>query len=316
VSQGQRSETSSLDRLASVDLNLLVPLLALLEERSVTRAAARMGLSQPAMSHALARSRRLLDDDLLVRQGTSMTLTPRAAELVLPLRRALDHAARVVRFPGFDATTDPRAITVAMTTSTAFVIGGHLARLIAERAPHATLRIRTFTVPDESVFTDGGVDVVLLPEAFASPFPRERLYDDRWVVIAATDAAAADASAVDLLRTLPHVVFEGSRRRVTPYLVLDEQHITYTVRQVVPDNVLIPTLVAHVGGVALHRHSFVTAMAEVLPLRVEEFPFPVPGLGIDLVWNPRLADDSFITWLRAVLHEAAGEGHAAYGSRP
>jgi DNA-binding transcriptional LysR family regulator len=68
---------TGLDRLASVNLNLLVPLLALLEERSVTRAAERVGLSQPAMSHALTRMRRLLGDDLVVRQGAGLTLTPR-----------------------------------------------------------------------------------------------------------------------------------------------------------------------------------------------------------------------------------------------
>jgi DNA-binding transcriptional LysR family regulator len=254
--------------------------------------------------------RRLLDDDLLVRRGAAMTLTPRAAELLLPLRRALDQAARVVRFPGFDAATDARTITVTMTMSTAFVIGGHLARLVAERAPRGTLRLRTFAVPDEGVFTEDGVDVVLLPEAFASPFPRERLYDDRWVVVTAAGSTPADSGAEELLRALPHVVFEVAGRRGTPYVVLDEQKLDYTVRQVVPDNLLIPTIVAQTGGVGLHRHSFVTAMAQVLPLRVEEFPFPVPGLGIDLVWNPRLADQTFTSWLRTVLRDAAAAAHA------
>lgn len=288
-----------------MDLNLLVPLLALLEERSVTRAATRVGLSQPAMSHALGRLRRLLADDLLVRHGASMTLTPRAAELIVPLRQTLDQAARVVRFPGFDPATDRRVITVALTMSTAFEIGGHLARLVAERAPLATLRLRTITVPDESVFTKDGVDVVLLPEAYTSPFPRERLYDDRWVVIAAKDAAPSDATPTDLLRTLPHVVFEESGRRVLPYVVLDQQGLSYTVRQLVPDNLLIPALVAQVGGVGLHRHRVVTAMSALFPLRIEEFPFPVPTLGYDMVWNPRLGDDSFIRWLRGILQQAA-----------
>lgn len=310
VTEVTDSHSTNLDRLAAVDLNLLVPLLALLEERSVTRAAARVGLSQPAMSHALARVRRLLGDDVLVRQGASMTLTPRAAELVVPLRQALDQTARVVRFPGFDASTDRRVITVAMTTSTAVDVGGRLARVLAERAPHAVLRLRTFTVPDESVFTDDGVDVVLLSEAFASPFPRERLHDDRWVVVAASGAAPADASALDLLQTLPHVVFEGSRRRRLPYIVLDEHQVSYTVRQIVPDNVLVPVLVAQVGGVAVHRHRVVATMSEVLPLRVEEFPFPMPGLGVDMVWNPRLADQDFVAWLRGILREAAGDAAA------
>ena len=221
----ERHGSASLDRLASVDLNLLVPLLALLEECSVTKAAARVGLSQPAMSHALSRLRRLLSDDLLVRQGASMTITPRAAELIVPLRRTLDQVAHVVRFPGFDPTTDRRVVTVALTMSTAFELGGPLARFVAERAPLATLRLHTITVPDDSLFTTHGVDVALLPEAFASPFPRERLYDDRWVVVAAKDAAPADAATIDLLRTLPHVAFESSGRRVLPYAVLDERRL-------------------------------------------------------------------------------------------
>lgn len=303
----ERHGAASLDRLASVDLNLLVPLLALLEERSVTRAAVRVGLSQPAMSHALARLRKLLSDDLLVRQGTTMTLTPRAADLIAPLRRTLDQAARVVRFPGFDPTTDRRVVTVALTMSTAFELGGRLARLVAERAPLATLRLHTITVPEESLFTKHGVDVVLLPDAFASPFPRERLYDDRWVVIAARDVAPPEATALDLLRTLPHVAFEASGRRVLPYAVLDEHRLPYTVRQLVPDNLLIPALVAHVGGVALHRHRLVSAMSELFPLRIEEFPFPVPRIGYDMVWNPRLGDDRFVPWLRGILQEAADE---------
>jgi DNA-binding transcriptional LysR family regulator len=302
----ERQRASSLDRLASVDLNLLVPLLALLEERSVTRAAARVGLSQPAMSHALGRLRKLLSDDLLVRHGASMTLTPRAAELVVPLRQTLDQAARVVRFPGFDPATDQRVITVALTMSTAFELAGRLARIIAQRAPLATLRLRTITVPDESVFTKSGVDVVLLPEAYATPFPRERLYTDRWVVIAAQDAAPRDATSLDLLTTLPHVAFEEAGRRVIPYGVLDQHRVPYVVRQLVPDNLLIPALVAHVGGVALHRHRVATAMTDLFPLRIDEFPFPVPSLGYDMVWNPRLGDDSFIRWLRGILHEAAG----------
>lgn len=297
---------SRLDRLASVDLNLLVPLLAMLEERSVTRAAARVGLSQPAMSHALGRLRKVLSDDLLVRQGVSMTLTPRAAELIPPLRDALEQTARIVRFPGFDPATDPRVVTVALTMSAAFEIGGQLARLVAARAPVATLRLRTITVPDESVFTTDGVDVVLLPEAYASPFPRERLYEDRWVVIAAKAAAPPDATSLELLSTLPHVAFEESGRRVIPYGILDQHHVPYTVRQLVPDNLLIPAIVAHAGGVALHRHGVATPLAGMLPLRIEEFPFPVPSLGFDLVWNPRLQDDGFAHWLRGILQEATG----------
>lgn len=297
---------SGLDRLAAVNLNLLVPLLALLEERSVTRAAERIGLSQPAMSHALGRLRRLLGDDLLVREGASTRLTPHALELIGPLRSALQQTARVVNFPGFDPARDRRVITVAMMTTTAFVVGAPLARLVAERAPNATLRIRTIQMPTESVFTDEGVDVVLMSDAFGSPYPRERLYDDRWVVVASPDTARR-ATAIDLLTTRPHIVYDAERR-VVPYSILDEHGVDYRIGQLVSDNLLLCHLVARSSGlVGLQRLRVASAMRQVEELRIEEFPFPVHGVGIDMVWNPRLSDQLFIEWLRSLLLEAAAK---------
>ncbi|GHF98273.1 MULTISPECIES: LysR family transcriptional regulator [Streptomyces] len=294
---------SGLDRLASVNLNLLVPLLALLEERSVTRAAERVGLSQPAMSHALTRMRRMLGDELVVRQGSGVTLTPRAVELLEPLRAALQQTARVVNLPHFDPATDRRVITVAMTTSTAFVVGPRLARLLAERAPHATLRVRTFTVPTEATFVEQGVDVVLLSEGHHAPHPRERLYDDRLVVVASPDSPP-EADALTLISTQPHIVVD-TRRRVFPYAELEERGIPYRVGLLSSDYLLVPFLVARAGGVALLRHQVATAMRELSDLRIEEFPFPLPGLGIDMVWNPRLADQPFLEWLRELLLDVA-----------
>lgn len=303
MNEDRLSGVSGVDRLASVDLNLLVPMLALLEERSVTRAAARVGLSQPAMSHALARMRKLLNDELLVRQGSAMVLTPRAVELIAPVRGVLDEAARVVRFPGFDPAEDRRVITVAMTTSTAFVLGGRLSELVAERAPQATLRLRTITVPDDAVFTDHGVDVVLISEAFASPHPRERLYDDRIVVVASTDTPP-EASPLELITTQPHVVVD-TERRVFPYSVLEERGLSYRVGVQISDFLLVPWVVARAGGVALMRQRVAAEMDRLTDLRIEEFPFPLPGMGIDMVWNPHLGDHYFITWLRQLLFDAA-----------
>lgn len=293
-----------LDRLAAVDLNLLVPLMALLEERSVTRAAARVGLSQPAMSHALKRIRRLLDDQVVVRRGNDLALTPRAAALLAPLRQALHSTAKVVGAPEFDPATGQRTFSVALTSSTGFVVGPHLARLVAERAPHASLRLLNVTTTPDSAFTDEGVDVMLLPESFATRFPRERLYDDRWVVIASPDAPAG-ASAVELLATLPHVVFGGTPQRVLPYAVLDERHIHYRVRDVVSDSLLVAHLVARTRAVAVHRYRLAAAMAEQVPLRIEEFPFPLQGQGVDMVWNPWLTDEPVREWLRSLLLEVS-----------
>ncbi|MBS9371959.1 LysR family transcriptional regulator [Rhodococcus sp. B50] len=304
----QHPADPDLARLAAVNLNLLVPLLAVLEERSVTRAAARVGMTQPAMSHALGRMRRLLGDELVVRQGSGLVLTPRAVELIAPLRAVLRQTARVVNFPGFDPARDKRTITLAMTTSTAFVAGAELLRTIAERAPHATVRIRTFVEPQPADFTDDGVDVVLVSEAFAAPYPRERLYENRWVVVA-HPATAPDAAALELLESVPHTAYDA-RHRITPYAALDAAGVTYRIGRSVSDFLMVPQLVARAGGVAIHTWRVAAEMRRQLPLRIEEFPLPMPPLGIDMVWNPRLADTAFISWLRAILVEVTAEAVA------
>ncbi len=288
-----------LARLAAINLNLLVPLLAVLEERSVTRAAARVGMTQPAMSHALGRMRRLIGDELVVRQGSGLALTPRAHELIAPLREMLRQTARVVNFPRFDPARDTRTITLAMTNSTAFVVGPELTRLIAQRAPHATVRLRTFVEPQPADFTDDGVDVVLVSEAFTAPYPRERLYENRWVVVAHPDTAP-DASALELLESVPHTAYDA-RHRITPYAALDAAGVPYGIGRLVSDFLLVPHLVGRAGGVAIHTYRVAMQMRRQMPLRIEEFPLPVPPLGIDMVWNPRLADTEFIGWLREIL---------------
>jgi DNA-binding transcriptional LysR family regulator len=304
VDDGGTVADGELDRLAATDLNLLVPLMALLEERSVTRAAARVGLSQPAMSHALRRIRRLLGDQVVVRRGNDLTLTPRAAALVAPLRQALQSTARVVGAPEFDPATGARTFSVGLTNSTAFVVGAPLARLLSERAPNAGLRLPDVPAVPDSAFTDEGVDVLLLPETFATRFPRERLFDDRWVVVASPDAPK-DATAVELLETLPHVLFDVSPQRLLPYAVLDEHHVRYRVRARVSDSLLVAYLVAGTGAVALHRYSLAAAMSAHVPLRIEDFPFPLQGQGVDMVWNPWLTDEPVREWLRSLLVEVS-----------
>lgn len=298
-----RSELQ-LARLGALDLNLLVPLLALLEERSVTHAANRVGLSQPAMSHALRRLRRALGDELLVRDGGGMTLTPRAEELVAPVRAALERTVLVLDPRPFDPATDRRVVTIALTTSSAFIYGPLLVRALERRAPHVVLRLQTTGGQSPNALADRGVDAVLLSEGYDSPYPRERLWDDRWVVLAADRDERR--TGLELIEEEPHTVFIGEAGQLMrPYAVLDERGIEYSVRSRVTDYLLVPHLVAAVGGVALHRYQAACELVQCLPLRAEEFPFPVRGLGIDLVWSPWRGDDAFRAWLRDVLIEAA-----------
>ena len=116
--------------LRSIDLNLLVALDALLSERHVTRASDKVGLSQPAMSNALSRLRGMFADELLVRTATGMKPTPRALELVDPLRQLLRQIERVLESDsGFDPATAQRTFTIRMSDILACML---LPQLVAQ----------------------------------------------------------------------------------------------------------------------------------------------------------------------------------------
>ena len=108
-------------KLAAIDLNLLVVFDAVMQERSVTRAGHRLGLSQPAMSHALTRLRHMMKDDLFIRSPKGMVPTPRAEQLALPVRAALDGLQHSLEPTQFDPSTATRNFRVAVDDYAAVV---------------------------------------------------------------------------------------------------------------------------------------------------------------------------------------------------
>src|ERR1700748_2692343 len=120
-------------RLANLDLNLLISLDALLDQRSVTRAAQQLGLSQPALSASLARLRRHFDDELLTRVGNDYRLTPLAVQLRERTTVALSSVERVFTAqPDFDASSSPREFSMLVSDYMVTLIGDTVARLLAQ----------------------------------------------------------------------------------------------------------------------------------------------------------------------------------------
>src|SRR5882724_1587723 len=128
--------------LAQIDLNLLVALDALLSEESVTRAGERLSLSQPAVSGSLARLRKMLGDDLLVRTGRTMTLTRFAETLREPVRDILRHIEQaLVARPAFDPAADSRPFTVYASDYTTMVLIRPLLEALASEAPEVSIYV-------------------------------------------------------------------------------------------------------------------------------------------------------------------------------
>ncbi|HEU4537370.1 MAG TPA: LysR family transcriptional regulator, partial [Polyangiaceae bacterium] len=154
-------------QLQDVDLNLLVALEALLAERSVTKAAARLGLTPSATSHALARLRATLGDELLVRARGGMAPTPRGEELLAPLRRALRDLGDLVRGGAtFDPASARRELTLAMTDYVEAVLLPPLLERVAARAPGVTLRVRPLKQSDVALPLENGTFAIAVGASF------------------------------------------------------------------------------------------------------------------------------------------------------
>ncbi len=158
-------------RLSRFDLNLLVVFEALMEERSVTRAASKLALSQPATSNALGRLRVLLDDPLFVRTPAGMEPTARALLLATPVRRALEDFAQALEPEDFSPALADRVFRLALNNHAALVLAAPILRACAAEAPNIRLDVRpsgTLAVAD--LLDRGELDFVIT----AHPLDRQR----------------------------------------------------------------------------------------------------------------------------------------------
>jgi DNA-binding transcriptional LysR family regulator len=169
--------------LRGTDLNLLVPLQALLEERSVTRVAIRVHLSQPAMSRALERLREAFSDDLLVRSGKRYTLTPRGGALLEELNLLLPKVEGLWRKSTFSPASATGCLKLGMTDQMTALLLPELVAMLHREAPNVDLQIVQW---HETSFQDllaGQLDLVVSP--LTAPFPLlvERLLPERFVCL-------------------------------------------------------------------------------------------------------------------------------------
>lgn len=151
----------NLQKLSRLDLNLLVSLQALLEEKSVTRAAERLFITQPAMSRVLQRLRHQLDDPLFTRTGNELVPTPKARDLQARLPRLLDSIMELVSDGDFDPATYEGEITIAVPEFVAISLISELTKLVIEQAPGVVLSISSETDSVEGELAEGGLDFAI-----------------------------------------------------------------------------------------------------------------------------------------------------------
>jgi DNA-binding transcriptional LysR family regulator len=296
--------------LASMDLNLLVLFQALYEERNVSRAARRVGLSQSAASHALARLRQGIGDDLFDRVGHRMVPTPRAEALAGPIRDALDQLGRALGSPeAFDPATAAGPIRIAAVDLAQVLVLPILATRLAERAPGIQLLVsRTASDPAREL-ADGTLDLALGMVGPEDDLRREVIGQDPFVCVVRCDhPVLREGLTLDRFAELPHAL-------VTPRAVargyvddaLARVGRTRRVAFLTPQLLSAALVVARTDLILTTAARMARIAAGMLPLALVPPPIAIEPYLLTAGWHVRRDADPLHRWVRQQLLEVGRE---------
>ena len=298
--------------LARLDLNLLVAFDALLTERSVTRAAARIGLGQSAMSHNLARLRTLFGDELLTRGADGMRPTPRALALADPVRVTLSQIqAAVLQREAFEPATADRVFKIGLADSIEVaVIPGLVARL-RQAAPGVGLRLRSIngiSVLEEldAGTLDLGIGVF---DQGQTHHKRRPLYTDSFLCLfnPAQLNLSAPISLEDYLR-VPHVLTsltEDTHGAVDEALA--KRKLKRVIALTTPGFLAVPFVVRRAPVITTMPSKLARYFAEAFGLATSPAPIELPTFTISLLWHASFDQDPGHLWLRQTVSGLASE---------
>ena len=295
--------------LASIDLNLLVALDAILDERHVTRAGERLGLTQPTMSHTLGRLRRLFDDELLIRIGRGYELTPLAKDLREPLRNILKQIEQTIEYrPSFDPTVDEHVFTIAASDYATFVVFQPALRRMQEEAPGVRLEIHPLRPAALSLLEAGDLDLVIWPWSIGPELPLEVLFSDKWVAVAWSGNEGLDATlSMEQYLNLPHLAYGSSLRGLEGLGILDrailERHPEARVAMLVESFFMLPFMLSGTHYVAIVHERMARQLARQGDFKILQLDFPTAPFEEAMYWHPRLTSDPAHRWLRTFLRE-------------
>lgn len=294
--------------LANIDLNLLVVFDALIAEGHATRAAERIGLTQPAVSHALNRLRALFGDPLFVRSPRGMVPTSLAQDIAPNVRSTLEQVEGVLRGGrAFDPAASTRQFVLGLSDYAAFVLLPRLTARLDQEAPGVSLVVRnTSRSVGLPMLEDGTVELIAgnFPEP-PTHMREELLYEEDFICAGRGDHPhLGEPLDLDRYLALRHIQV-SMKGNPSGYVdaVLAEKGLKRNVAVTVGHFLMAPMLVDASDLVATEPRRLFTPLAGRLPLRLFPPPIDIPLFRVVQTWHSRHDADSGHQWLRRILRE-------------
>jgi DNA-binding transcriptional LysR family regulator len=294
-----------------MDLNLLVVFDAVMQDRSVTRAGQRLGLSQPAMSHALTRLRHMLKDELFVRSPRGMVPTPRAEQLAVPVRAALDGFQQALEPADFEPSTAAQTFRVAVDNYAAVVLVGSIAARVIKIAPHVMIDFRpsgTLDIPDRLDRSDIDLAIGSYPEP-AERFSRQLLLKDEFVALLRKNHPATSTRdlSIETFAALPHLEI-SSALVATDFIdkVLQRRKLKRRIALRAPFLSAVRILAAS-EMVAVFPKRVAEELVRYRPLAIRPLWQSSPTIETAMIWARRLDNQPAHRWLRNTVATVAGD---------
>lgn len=302
-------------RFNRLDLNLLLALDALLEEQNITRAAARVNVSQSAMSGMLARLREFFEDDLLAAVGRNMELTVLGRQLVGPVRDLILHVhATVGMRVTFDPARETRCMKIMVSDYATEVFLNKVVARVLRDAPNMTLDLVPLADDAAEKLRRGENDFLIIPRHFLDPeHPQRLLFEDHYcAVIWEGNTQVGDTLDAATYERLPHIAPMLGRPRspTMEELLLKAQNVNRRIRVITADFTSMATALVGTDLVATMHARLALACARRLPIRVLPLPYALPPMAECVQWHRFQENDPCHIWLRGIMLEV-GRGMPA-----
>lgn len=302
--------TLSAVRFNKLDLNLLVALDALLTERSITRAAERVHLSQSAMSNALGRLRDYFEDELLVQVGRKLEMTPRAAVLHEAVRDVLLRIdTSIAAQPQFDCATSDREFRLCVSDYTMEVLIPRALAIAAHQRSTVRFRLLPQVAAPARALEQGEADLLVIPTAYCSPdHPTETLYTDDFVCVVWSESShARQGLSFERYAGAGHVVMQpvNTDQPAFESWFVQRYGLSRRIEATTYSFAALPFLVVGTECVATVHAMLANAVKAALPITLLPLPLPMPAFEQAMQWHKYRSLDPGLLWLRRLMQQAA-----------